>query len=274
MATKAKKAKSKTKSKPVPKKAAAAEKPAKPDPAPAKKSKAKVDVGVVAEIAAALGEHAPDAKTEKGKAYLKALVYAVADEEKFSDKQYDALSDAAKKWLNQAEAVLKKNEDADVPEPTAEEEPEDDADSEDDGGDDADSEDDGGDDAPEEDEPADKKKSKKKVEPADDDDAEPAAPKKKAKGKGSKAEEEPATKKGEGKAKGKKAESDKDLTAALEYGKKQLKEGGPVQAIRAITNKFKTFERRDVMAVAEKLDINKFTASRQFHVARAGGDKE
>jgi hypothetical protein len=61
-----------------------------------------------------------------------------------------------------------------------------------------------------------------------------------------------------------------DFGRAEDYARKISKEYGSVTVIRAVAQKYPSLERRDVMEIADKLGINKFTASRQFHVARSG----
>lgn len=244
----------------------------------AKKSKAKsaskpskAPEGVTQEIAAALGDNAPDAKKHKGNAYLKELVFAVADEDKFTDKQFEALSKKAKAWLQEAEAVLQKD-DAELPDPdkkpVAAAEEDDAGDDDDDSEDGEDSDDDGEDseddsDDGEEEEEAKPKKAKGKAKPA-------------AKKKKEKAEPKAAKKKPTKEAKAAKPSAAKpsksaaEIKTAVEFAKK-LSEEGPCAQIRKVTEKYKAFERADVLAVADALKINRYTASRQFQVARAGG---
>lgn len=73
---------------------------------------------------------------------------------------------------------------------------------------------------------------------------------------------------------GKKKAAPKERSAnfgkAEEYARKISKDYGSVTVVRAVSQKFSDLVRGDVMALAEKLGINKFTASRQFHVARSG----
>lgn len=234
----------------------------------AKKSAAKAEskpVDVIEEIVTALGKNAP--KKEKGNAYLRAIIYAVADENKFSDAQYDGLSKASQEWLQQAETVLQKDDKADVPAPGAAAEPDDGEAAED--GDEGDE----GEDGDGEDEPAPAKKSKdkskskaKKVEKKVE--AEPEPPKAKAK-KGKKVPiniAKSVKKKSEPKA----TKSDAEIAAAVAFAKK-MEDKGPCSVVRAVADKYKTFERADVLAVADALKINKYTASRQFQVARSGG---
>lgn len=95
--------------------------------------------------------------------------------------------------------------------------------------------------------------------------AKPAA--KPAAKKGKKA----ASKKGNGAAKPKKtAERSADYGKAEDYARKIAKDYGSVTVIRAVSQKYGKIPRADVLAIADKLGINKFTASRQFHVARSG----
>lgn len=115
-----------------------------------------------------------------------------------------------------------------------------------------------------------KKKSKSKAKAGGKKSTKPAAaPKAKTKGK-------KATSKANGSSKdaGKKKAAPKERSAnfgkAEEYARKISKDYGSVTVVRAVSQKFGDLVRGDVMALAEKLGINKFTASRQFHVARSG----
>lgn len=61
-----------------------------------------------------------------------------------------------------------------------------------------------------------------------------------------------------------------DRSAAEAFGKKVAAEYGPVTTVRAVTQKFPTLQRADVLAIASKLKINQFTASGQYQAARSG----
>lgn len=80
------------------------------------------------------------------------------------------------------------------------------------------------------------------------------------------------SKKSNGAAKPAKAakKSTVDLAPAIAFAKTVSKEYGPVEVVRAVAAKFKSFKRGDVLSVAEALKINKYTASRQFHLLRSG----
>lgn len=66
------------------------------------------------------------------------------------------------------------------------------------------------------------------------------------------------------------AKSSAQLTAQVEFAKEIKKSDGPCEAIRATARKFKSLKRADMLEVAKAARINKFTASRQFHLLRSG----
>ena len=60
------------------------------------------------------------------------------------------------------------------------------------------------------------------------------------------------------------------LTAPIKFAKEVKKTDGPCEAIRSVAKRFKSLKRGDVLLVAKAARINKFTASRQFHLERSG----
>lgn len=70
--------------------------------------------------------------------------------------------------------------------------------------------------------------------------------------------------------KGTAVKSSADLTRPIELAKEVKKSDGPCEAIRSVSAKFRSLKRGDVLEVAKAARINKFTASRQFHLQRSG----
>lgn len=66
------------------------------------------------------------------------------------------------------------------------------------------------------------------------------------------------------------AKASADLTRPIELAKEVKKSDGPCEAIRSVAAKFRSLKRGDVLEVAKAARINKFTASRQFHLQRSG----
>ena len=67
------------------------------------------------------------------------------------------------------------------------------------------------------------------------------------------------------------APSARELRQAMAYATKLLnKDFGPVSVVRAVTQNHPRLRRRDVLQIATALDINHFTASRQFQEIRSG----
>ncbi len=61
------------------------------------------------------------------------------------------------------------------------------------------------------------------------------------------------------------------ITKATSYAKQLHKEGyGSCTIVRAVTQKYPSLARRDVLRIAASLDINLGTASRQFQEVRSG----
>lgn len=61
------------------------------------------------------------------------------------------------------------------------------------------------------------------------------------------------------------------VMAAHRYAKKLAKqEFGPCTITRAVTQKYKSLSRADVLSIASELDINQHTASRQYQEVRSG----
>ena len=60
------------------------------------------------------------------------------------------------------------------------------------------------------------------------------------------------------------------LSDAAKLAAKLNREFGPCTVVRAVAQKFPKLRRRDVMSIATKLGINKYTASRQFQEVRSG----
>jgi histone H1/5 len=101
----------------------------------------------------------------------------------------------------------------------------------------------------------------------------------KAKKEGKKSAAKPAKEKAaksaskaNGKANGKAApEKSGDYNAAEAFARKVAKEYGSVTVVRATAQKFPKMKRSEMMDIlVNKLGVNKFTASRQFHTARSG----
>lgn len=67
-----------------------------------------------------------------------------------------------------------------------------------------------------------------------------------------------------------KSKSSAELTAQVEFAKEVKKADGPCEAVRATARKFKSLSRGEMLEVAKAARINKFTASRQFHLLRSG----
>lgn len=66
--------------------------------------------------------------------------------------------------------------------------------------------------------------------------------------------------------------STKTIQAAERYARQLTrKEFGPCTVVRAVTQRYSKLRRRDVLGIAEKLDINEYTASRQFQEVRHNG---
>lgn len=61
------------------------------------------------------------------------------------------------------------------------------------------------------------------------------------------------------------------VIAAKRYAKQLAKkEFGPCTITRAVTQKFRSLTRADVLGIADELNINHFTASRQYQEVRSG----